>query len=329
VTTMTLAGHGPNIGHGYVKYIIIDEHGVELPPIVFPAQIARAGRAVAGSLATTATVELGDERYWVGDDAQLAPSPTTILAQQRLRDPLFIPVLLRGALGRFGSLNGASTGVCVTGLPASWAEDASLARLLGDRLRMATSAYRAIKVIAEPLGLIYSVLLNGDGQISGDQGLTTGQIGVVDLGHLTVDVAIVQRLAPVPSSLDTWQLGTARPLSAIRSRLSAAFDRELTLRETDQAVRAGQLRTAGQDRALPAHWDAPLVENGHAIGARLQEAWGSGSQLDTILIGGGGAELAPLVEAIVQRFPHARCVADPQLAIARGYARLARRLGAS
>ena len=47
--------------------------------------------------------------------------------------------------------------------------------------------------------------------------------------------------------------------------------------------------------------------------------------LDTILIGGGGAELAPLVEAIQRRFVHAWPVERPQLAIARGYARLARR----
>jgi len=323
------AGHGPNVGHGYVKYIIIDQAGRELPPIVFPAQIARAGRVIAGSLATTATVEIDDERYWTGDDAQLAPAVTTILAQQRLRDPFFIPVLLRGALGRFGDLNGASGGVCVTGLPASWAADTNLARLLGDRLRLATSAYSAIRVIAEPLGLIYSALLNNDGQIVGDGALRSGQIGVIDLGHLTVDIAVVRQLAPVPSSLDTWNLGTSRPLAAIRSRLSAAFDRELTLRETDQAVRAGHLRTAGLDRLLPPHWDQPLIENGHAIAARLVETWGSGAQLDAVLIGGGGAELAPLIEAIVTRFPHARCVADPQLAIARGYARLARRLAVS
>ena len=39
------AGHGPNLGHGYVKYIIIDGHGRELAPIIFPAQIARRGSA--------------------------------------------------------------------------------------------------------------------------------------------------------------------------------------------------------------------------------------------------------------------------------------------
>ncbi|NJO83639.1 MAG: hypothetical protein HC828_13095 [Blastochloris sp.] len=56
------------------------------------------------------------------------------------------------------------------------------------------------------------------------------------------------------------------------------------------------------------------------------ETWGSGAQFDAILIGGGGAEVEPLVAAIQKRFAHAHAVAQPQTAIARGYARLARRL---
>ena len=37
-----IAGHGPNIGHGNVKYVIIGKDGIEIAPIVFPAMIARA-----------------------------------------------------------------------------------------------------------------------------------------------------------------------------------------------------------------------------------------------------------------------------------------------
>ncbi|NJO82358.1 MAG: hypothetical protein HC828_05770 [Blastochloris sp.] len=37
---MPNSGHGPNIGHGYVKYVVIDSHGQELPPLIFPAMIS-------------------------------------------------------------------------------------------------------------------------------------------------------------------------------------------------------------------------------------------------------------------------------------------------
>lgn len=322
-----IAGHGPNLGHGYVKYMVIDQHGQELAPVVFPAMIARAGRAVSGALRQVDRVEVAGAHYWTGDDALLAPSPLTMLAQARLQDATFIPALLRGALGRLGHLNGSSTGACVTGLPATWAADADKAKLLGERLRSATPAYAKIRVIPEPLGLIYSALLDNNGQVAGDPILQTGRVAVVDLGHLTVDVAVVQRLTPIPASLDTYQLGTALPLMPIRARLSAHFERELTLHETDLAVRAGRLRIAGTEQPLPIGWDRPLLENGEAIGSRLVEQWGKGNQFDAILIGGGGAELPHLVEAITRKFGHARAVEQPQTAIARGYARLARRLG--
>jgi hypothetical protein len=321
------AGHGPNLGHGYVKYVLIDHDGTELPPIIFPALIAPAGRAVVGALDRVPTSLVGLQRYWTGEDALLAPAPLSLLAQERLFDPIFIPALLRGALDRFGSLNGAGGGVCVTGLPATWAADHEKARLLGERLRAAHPAFSEIRVIPEPLGLVYSVLLDRDGQLVGDAALIAGRIGVVDLGHLTVDLAVIQRLAPIPTALDTYQLGTVMPLGQIRARLSAHFARELTLHETDQAVRVGRLRIAGRERALPPQWDRPLIEHGQALAARLIEAWGSGAQLDAILLGGGGAALAPLVSAIQRHFPHAQVIAEPQLAIARGYARLARRLG--
>lgn len=321
------AGHGPNIGHGYVKYIVIDGKGRELPPVVFPAMTAPAGRSVDGALAQASAVELGSRYWWVGDDALLSGSPLTFLAQDRLTDELFIPTLLRGALARMGSLNGAAVGGCVTGLPATWASDAEKAKALGARLRAATSAYTSIRVIPEPLGLIYSQLLDNNGQIVGDSTLQTGKVAVVDLGHLTVDVAEIARMVPIDDKLDTYaNLGTSQPLKKIRARLSAHFERELTLHETDLAVRAGVLRVAGRAEALPNGWDRPLIENGESVASRLGDAWGRGKQFDAILIGGGGAELAPLAEAICRKFSHAVRVSEPQLAIARGYARLARRL---
>jgi len=322
-----IAGHGPNLGHGYTKYIVIDDEGVELPPVVFPAVTAPAGRRVSGALVQIPTVEAAGERWWVGEDALLSPSPLTLLAQERLADPAFIPALLRSALHRLGNLNSSAAGYCVTGLPATWSADADKARQLGDRLRATTNQYTGIRVIAEPLGLVYNTLLDNHGEIVGDTALNGGTVAVVDLGHLTVDTAVIRQLAPVPSSLNTFALGTARPLREIRAALSTTFECELTLHEADLAVRAGTLAVAGQPRSLPAGWDRSLLENGAAIAARLVEEWGSGAQFDVVLIGGGGAEEPRLVEAIRARFPHATSIERPQTAIARGYAKLARRLG--
>jgi hypothetical protein len=323
---MSTAGHGPNIGHGFVKYILIDEHGNEHEPVVFPAMIAGAGKAVAGALAAATTVEFSGKHWWVGDDALLSTSPITMLAQDRLVNTVFIPTLMRRALLNIGTLNGSASGVCVTGLPATWATDVEKARQLGERFRAATPIYRSIRVIPEPLGLVYSVLLDNHGNLVGDPTLKTGQNAIVDIGHHTVDVTVLRDMIPIPSSLDTYQLGTARPLQQIRARLTQVFERDLTLYETDQAVRNNGIKVAGRMQALPTGWERPLRENGDLIATRLIEAWGRGTQFDAILIGGGGGELEPLVDAIQQRYPHAIVVERPQIAVALGYARLARRL---
>jgi hypothetical protein len=319
---MNLAGHGPNIGHGYVKYVIIDRDGLEREPVIFPVMVGRAAQTVAGAIARAETVEHNNAAWWVGEDALLAPSPLTILAQERLADTAFIPVLVRGALQRLGVINGGVPGYCVTGLPATWASDVEKAKLLGEHLRAAHGGYTGIRVIPEPLGLVYAAALDNHGQISGDPALLNGQVAVIDLGHHTVDIAVLRKLVPMPTSLDTYALGSARPLQQIRAHLSATFERELTLYETDNAVRAGEVVIAATGRQFPAGWDRPLLENGEAIAARLVEAWGSGGQFDAVLIGGGGAEITQIVSAIRRRFQHAQVV--PQ--IARGYARLARRL---
>jgi hypothetical protein len=215
----------------------------------------------------------------------------------------------------------------VTGLPASWSDNRDLATQLGASLREASPIYQRIRVIAEPLGLMYSMLLDNEGEIVGDSSLRDGRVGVVDLGHHSVDIAVLRRSQPEPSSLDTWLLGSARPLTQIRAHVSARYERELSLYETDMTVRAGCVVVGGTAKALPAKWEDPLLDNSHVIVSRLRERWGSGSALDTILIGGGGAELTQQTEAIIAAFPHAQVVDRPQTAIARGYARLARRTG--
>ena len=321
-----MSAHGVNIGHGFVKYTWIDGEGQPQPMVTFPALVAASGGKVSGALGEIATVPLNGRQWLVGEDALHAASPLTILSRERLSDPVFIPALVRGALLRLGLWGAMPPAMCVTGLPATWAQDVTLARDLGARLRDATDGYQSIRVIPEPLGLVYAALLDDDGQIAGEAALRDGVVGVVDIGHHTVDLAVIRGLVPNAGSLTTFQLGTARPLQAIRSRLSATFERELTLFETDEALRAGVLRVAGAQRALPPGCDLVLREHAAALAARLVESWGSGAQLDAIVLGGGGAALDPLVQAVQARFPQAQVIDAPQGAVARGYARLARRL---
>ena len=214
----------------------------------------------------------------------------------------------------------------MSGLPATWSLDRTLASALAERLRAAAKLGK-VKIIAEPLGLLYAALLDNNGDVAGDDRLQSGTVAVVDLGHHTVDVAVMERMIPQADALATYELGTARPLHAIQQRLQVTFNVQLSPYRVDQAIRAGRLTHGAIDSPLPHGWDKPLRENAKNIVTKLAEAWGSGLQFDAIIVGGGGAEVPIIAQAIQERFPsNAKIVPDGQMAVALGYARLGRLL---
>lgn len=320
---------GLNIGHGYVKAVTLDDAQTAT---AFPAMLAEAQPAVAGSLASIPRVQHNGHYYWEGEHALHSRSPITAVTSDRLNDPVFLPVMVHGAINRLREqaereermldLHGA---LCVTGLPATWASDRPRAQALGSRIREACPTLRSIRVIAEPLGVIYAEAINEAGEII-DQDLTRETVAIVDIGHKTVDVCVVRNLMPLPESLQTYELGTLAALNKARSLLSAWAESELSLFETDQALRQNGLRLAGQMETLPERAHLPMAELGTQIATRLEEAWGRGMRISRILIGGGGGEVSSLVAPIQARFRQAAAVATPQLSIATGYARFARHL---
>ena len=134
-------------------------------------------------------------------------------------------------------------------------------------------------------------------------------------------------MIPQVDTLATYELGTARPLQVIQQRLQVAFNVQLSPYRVDQAIRAGRLTVGSIDAPLPQGWDKPLRENARNIVTKLVESWGSGRQFDAIVIGGGGAEVPIIAQAIQERFPsNAQVVPEGQMAVALGYARLGRLL---
>lgn len=314
---------GINLGHGWVKAIGIDEGGRELPAVLFPSQVAIAEGRSVGALATAPTYETGGRHWWAGEDAALG-TERVLLGQERLTDPVFLPVLAQAAHRQAGL--GAAGVYAVTGLPGSWADDTELAQQLHSRLKEGLPGLlHKILVIAEPEALALSQLLDSDGNETGDPKYRDGRGLAIDLGSHTDDASLIDKRRKVRNSTRTYQTGMVAALTQIKNHLSAKFDRSFSLHETDQAVRAGAVRVGGGRTApLPAHWDAPLIELADQVALNLRADYGNGSDLDFALLGGGGALQERKVSAIQRLYRFATVVNDPQMAIARGYARLAR-----
>lgn len=219
---------GVNPGHGFVKIVLLQD-GHEPQHVVMPAWVAQAQQQLAGSIRMVPTVEVEKfGSFWTGEDALISKTPLRALNQERVKDAIFIPALVKGALAKFPR-NGQvieellPQAQCISGLPATWSMDRELATALRDHLKT-VGFDKHIRVIAEPLGLIYAMLFDNDGTIVGDTRFQQGRVAVVDLGHHTIDVAVMQRLVPEPDSLATFQLGTARALHDVQQALSRQFD---------------------------------------------------------------------------------------------------------
>lgn len=309
--------HALNIGYAEVKAVTLTSDGAETS-VVFPSLVAPA-RGTDSDLGGIMTVEIDGHQYWTGSDALLGNEAQSLLGQQRLFDLAFIPALTKAALKRLGATVG---GQGVSGLPAAWATRRELAVALGQRLRAGVQDgfFSGIKVLAEPQGGIYSLLLDAKGDIATNSKYT-GRVGVIDWGHHTVDIATVEKLTVVATSLQSFNMGTAKPLQRIQASISAQYGRDLALHQVDEAIRTGLVKVAGQDLPLPTSWDKPLIENARTVAARIADAWGGGLDLDVVVVLGGGAELEVVAEALRTTFPHSVVPGEPQLAIARGYAR--------
>jgi len=221
----------------------------------------------------------------------------------------------------------------VTGLPVAFYGDknAVAARVLGEH-RPQREGRRAqvlrvtqARVIPQPFGSLLAEVLDNRGQIA-DQALAKSAVGVIDCGGKTTNLLSVNRLAEIGKETASVNVGGWDLVRAVRGWLSQHYPGLDDLRDHQlaEAIQAGELRYYGEPVADFAAVIAEIAGDlaGQVI-AQASHLWNGGAVLDAVLVTGGGALL--LGEAIRAHWKHARIVADPVHANARGYWKLARR----
>ncbi|KPL90005.1 ParM/StbA family protein [Herpetosiphon geysericola] len=322
MTNTAMLAIGINPGFGNTKIVVNNGAGDE-KSIVFPSIVAKAQRQVPGALEQIQTIQIKDESFWVGEDA-LIGSPRSEINKARLKDDYFIPALVRAGLEWLEVPREPS--VAVSGLPASWADELDTATRLGELLRIAaahTFSGSKIRIVSEPLGVLYSQVLDARGARVRPE-LAKSRVLIVDIGHYTVNAVVVNNLRPEPAMSFSLDLGTSTVLARIGQLLFASYEMDLTLFQIDQAVRNKGLLVSGEFLPLPPKAELVLADAGMKIVAKLTELLRGGGAIEKVLIGGGGAEMESLAQPIVDKYRQAIVVPNPQLSVATGFARLAR-----
>ncbi len=328
----TLTTHKPaigwNVGHGHTKVVLLRDAAPQ-QELVFPSLVARAQQQSQADLVRIPTVKVNGIPYWVGEDAQRVGIPPE-LTQSRIHDEAYIPVLVKAAMMRLAAFDIPISDLlrdakCVSGLPGTWSRNKELCRTLADRLRAGANpvALGSVRIIAEPVGAVYSAMLDDRGTIV-DPRYRTAKVAVVDFGVGTVDTAVVDALVTDPTSLSTYQLGTVGPLTELQQTLSARFEVDVPWHAVEQAVQTGHLQWGAIDEPLPDGWDVPFRATGQTVANRLEQAWKRGLHFNELVLAGGGVNIPPLLELVLAKFRHARVLPKAQLAIAYGYARYGR-----
>lgn len=317
-----------DIGYGYTKGVGPDDLHFSFPSVIGTAEDIRfATDLIRGG--EERVVKYGNWRFFYGRQAVLQSRvQSTIFDRSRVHDDtykmLFVAALVE--LARF--MPNAERLKVVTGLPVGF---------FGDRPEVVKSfegAYRitadgvmkiaveSVFVAPQPFGSLFRELLNERGKIDNSD-IETGRIGIIDVGTYTTDFVVSDELRYVQRLSGSVRIGWSKVINQVRQALADRHMLELMPHEVDRAVQAGEARVRGEPISLEALIKPAITDIRTAIIARARDLWGAATNLDMILVSGGGGP--HLYDAIYKVYPHARLIDNAFWANAEGLYRFGQR----
>lgn len=300
---------GLTAGNGYIKAASGDK------TIVFPAVAAPYLQYEEN----VQTVVIGGTHWLVGDDA-LTYARSRIVAHQdkdRYKSDAFV-AMLRYAIQ---SVARDSTDLSlVAGMPLFWYQDSSNRGILEHAIRQAIAPVSNIRIsiVPEATGIYYQYAFENPQDLPRR---IEGEIGVIDIGWR--DVNIMWFSNGKPAGGESIAGGIRIGLLDVQRRLGQEpYCLELNLHETDRVLRSGGVWVNGEYYAFGREmYDRLHVNLETAISVAQNKFPNQGRTLRLLLVGGGGAYA--WYQSLVEIWPQAVMVKDPQLAGAIGFRFLA------
>ncbi len=220
---------------------------------------------------------------------------------------------------------GYSTIKIVTGLPYRFYEvdRERLAKNLGKDhvFYFGDGIYRVnvkdVTVIPQGIGALLDVAVNFAGKII-DSGFMLNRIGILDIGSRTIN-GVQARKGEIMGSAFSEDLGTWSVVRKIAKAVEQRFPTsQLTPFEIEDAIQKRQISLYGE-----VHDITDIVEDNIRGGyvdtliGTISSHWGETSQMDHILLVGGGAYLAG--DTLQGKYPHVEVAKQPVFANVNGY----------
>ena len=324
--------YGLDIGYGNTKITDGDTH------IVFPSVAAHAHHIkfqadiISGKYPGEELSD-NDGEWFIGDLAiKQAPIKQRIRLQGRNAngqfDMAFRLRMMYSALAKIAPhQNGEVLHVKIaTGLPVDHMEDAHLMKqaMIGQhRIKTNNADFIAnvsdCIVMPQPYGTIYGEMITEIGELNHYH--TASRTAVVDIGQYTLDCALDNDGEYIDAESGSLESGVYTAIERITAIFAAEFRQNPTHDQIEKLLRTGFVMISGEMVDYTHHVKEALRPLRDGVLNLMGRLWGTAVHIDLILLCGGGVTFVE--EGVLQNYPQARVVLNPQVSNAIGYLRYA------
>lgn len=319
-----------DIGYGFTKGQTVKGQ-VIIPSMVGPAEAIRYESDVIAANGHGIALEVDGRLYFVGEQAELQSASASQTLDVTRTGSAEQKVLFYAVASELVKTTADQVAV-VSGLPVSDYDERNKTALR-DMLQGEHTAKRQgrhtrsfdvtnVMIVPQAMGSLFALVLDRRGKLA-DGDLAGGRVGVVDIGTLTTNFILVDRLRYVEHGSDSITSGMSETLNKVAKDLKRehGLDWGMQLGKVDQAVRARAVEVFGARVNIASITDPHLEALADTIVSKARTLWGAGADLKAVVLTGGGSlELAPYIR---KAYLHTRTVGgDPQFANVTGYLRI-------
>lgn len=157
-----------------------------------------------------------------------------------------------------------------------------------------------VRVLPQPLGTVMDRLLSSLGAPT-NQRFATDKIGVIDVGFRTTDYTISDKGRYSERGSLTTKNGISVAFSKVANKLKETCGIDIEIYRLFTAVDQGSIKVRGKAYDLKKISEASLKQLASVIAIDANQVWSDDWDIDAIMItGGGGAVLAPYIQAQLQ-----------------------------